>query len=76
MFPPLTMATTGPSTSTAFSRAAATVADLRRAVAEQHPGLAGLLATSAVSVGDEFAGDDRPVPAGVEVALLPPVSGG
>ena len=39
-------------------------------------GLAGLLAKSAVSVGDEFAGDDRPVPAGAEVALLPPVSGG
>jgi molybdopterin converting factor subunit 1 len=55
---------------------AATVKDLRAALARDYPALAGLLERSALAVLDEFAGDDLVVPPGAEVALLPPVSGG
>jgi len=54
----------------------ATVGELRRALATRCPALAGLLERSAVAVEDEFADDTQTVPAGAEVALLPPVSGG
>lgn len=53
-----------------------TVADLRRAVAGARPEVASLLARSAVAVGNVLAPDDSPVPCGVEVAIIPPVSGG
>jgi molybdenum cofactor cytidylyltransferase len=54
----------------------ATVADLRRTLAAEHPKLSGLLARSAIAVNDDFAQDELVLPAGGEVALLPPVSGG
>lgn len=54
----------------------ATVADLRRRLADAHPSLAGLLARSALAVDNEFADEAAPLPPGAEVALLPPVSGG
>jgi molybdopterin converting factor subunit 1 len=54
----------------------ATVGDLRRRLTQTRPELAGLLDSSALAVNDEFAGDELPVPAGAEIALLPPVSGG
>ena len=54
----------------------ATVGDLRRALAGQVPALARLLERSALAVRDEFAEDAVLLPAGAEVALLPPVSGG
>jgi molybdopterin converting factor small subunit len=54
----------------------ATVADLRVRLRETCPPLAGLLDRSAIGVNDEFANDAAVVPAGAEVALLPPVSGG
>ena len=54
----------------------ATVGQLRRRLADEHPAVAGLLERSALAVDDEFAGDDKTLPAGAEVALLPPVSGG
>jgi molybdopterin converting factor subunit 1 len=54
----------------------ATVADLRRALAERLPKLAPLLEKSALAVNDEFAGDDVVLDGAAEVALLPPVSGG
>jgi molybdopterin converting factor subunit 1 len=54
----------------------ATVADLRRALANAHPALAGLLERSALAVDNEFADNAAQVPPGAEVALLPPVSGG
>jgi MoaE-MoaD fusion protein len=54
----------------------ATVADLRRQLAADHPALAGLLQRCAVAVNDEFADDSLTLTAGAEVALLPPVSGG
>ena len=56
--------------------AGATVAGLRAALAEVCPALRPLLPRSAVAVDEEFAGDDTVIPAGAEVALLPPVSGG
>jgi molybdopterin converting factor subunit 1 len=56
--------------------ASATVADLRRTLAETYPALAGLLERSAVAVHHDFADADRPLSAGDEVAIIPPVSGG
>jgi molybdopterin converting factor subunit 1 len=54
----------------------ATVGDLRRRLAEQRPALRGLLEHSALAINDEFADDRLTLPLEVEVALLPPVSGG
>jgi sulfur-carrier protein len=56
--------------------AGATVGDLRAALDEAYPALRPLLPRSAVAVAEEIAGDGVAIPAGVEVALLPPVSGG
>jgi molybdopterin converting factor subunit 1 len=55
---------------------AATVADLRRRLADRFPALAGLLERSAVAVNHDFAEDSRRLSAGDEVAVIPPVSGG
>ena len=54
----------------------ATVGGLRRRLGEACPALGPLLARSAIALNEEFAGDESIVPAGAEVALLPPVSGG
>ena len=54
----------------------ATVADLKRALAATVPELAPILAAVRVAVAAEYARDDQPVPAGAEVAVIPPVSGG
>jgi molybdopterin converting factor subunit 1 len=54
----------------------ATVGMLRRHLADVYPSLRGLLERSAIAVNNEYAGDDTPLAANVEVALLPPVSGG
>ena len=54
----------------------ATVKDLRACLARDYPALAGLLERSRLAVRDEFADDSVAIPAGAEVALLPPVSGG
>jgi molybdopterin converting factor subunit 1 len=54
----------------------ATVRDLRRELATQHPRLAGLLEHSALAVNNDFADDFLSLPFNAEVALLPPVSGG
>jgi molybdopterin converting factor subunit 1 len=54
----------------------ATVGDLRRSMAAEHPEMAGLLAHSAIAVDGEFAEDALPLTTRAEVALLPPVSGG
>ena len=52
------------------------VDDLKRALLARHPALAALLPRLAVAVDGEFAGGDRELSEGAEVALLPPVSGG
>lgn len=55
---------------------AATVADLRAALAARVPALAALLARSAVAVDHDFADDAHVLTATAEVAVIPPVSGG
>ena len=54
----------------------ATVATLRRMLADTWPSLADLLPRCAVAVNHEYADDDQPLRAGDEVAIIPPVSGG
>jgi molybdopterin converting factor subunit 1 len=54
----------------------ATVGELRRRLAAQHPALSRLLQHCVFAVNDEFAEDTQSLPAHAEVALLPPVSGG
>lgn len=53
-----------------------TVAGLKIRLVEQHPGLEPAMPTVIVSINQEFAQDEDPVPAGAEVGLFPPVSGG
>jgi molybdopterin synthase catalytic subunit len=52
------------------------LADLRRRLEADHPGLAGLWDRWAIAVGGALAAEDAPLADGSEVALLPPVSGG
>lgn len=54
----------------------ATVAELRTALAAQHPPVAGLLARTSVTVDLQVAADDETVTETAQVALLPPVAGG
>ena len=54
----------------------ATVADLRRAIAEQYPALADLVAHALFAVNADYASDATPIPAGADLACIPPVSGG
>ena len=54
----------------------ATVADLRIAIRKECPALEGLLARSRLAVGTDFAEDETRLTQGVQVALIPPVSGG
>ena len=56
--------------------AGSTVGDLRRALAERFPALAGLLARSALAVDNEYADDALTLSHPAEAAVLPPVSGG
>jgi molybdopterin converting factor subunit 1 len=56
--------------------AAATVADLRVAIAKRCPALTDVLPHVKVAVNNEYAADRTPLPADAEVALIPPVSGG
>ncbi len=53
-----------------------TVADLKRRLVDAFPGLSGMDRSMLVSINKEFAFDGDPVPAGAEVAVFPPVSGG
>lgn len=56
--------------------AAASVADLKRRLAELHAGLAAALSSVLVAVNQEFAFAADSLADGDEVALFPPVSGG
>lgn len=56
--------------------AGARLSDLRRALEARSPPLAALWPRLAVAVGGKLVTDDPPLADGVEVALLPPVSGG
>ena len=59
-----------------LERVPATVAELRNALAEAHPGLGRILPRCRIAVDEEFAADDAPLRDGAEVAIVPPVSGG
>mmetsp|Transcript_32151 Transcript_32151/g.51768 ORF Transcript_32151/g.51768 Transcript_32151/m.51768 type:complete len:85 (-) Transcript_32151:22-276(-) len=55
----------------------ASVAQLREAVSEQFPALKELLVISRFSVDQELIRDESTViPAGAELAMIPPISGG
>lgn len=54
----------------------ASVADLRKQLASEHPELASLLERSALAVDNEFASEDLRLTSRASVALIPPVSGG
>jgi len=56
--------------------AAATVGQLRAALAEQFPPLKDILPHSRLAVANEYAADTVPIVASAEIALIPPVSGG
>jgi len=56
--------------------AGATIADLRRLLEAEHPGLEPLWPRLAVAIDGEIARGDDKLTDGAEVALLPPVSGG
>ena len=53
-----------------------TVQGLKDLLLEKYPDLQGTLDTVVVSVNREFAFDEALIPAGAEVTLFPPVSGG
>lgn len=53
-----------------------TVAELRRAVVRERPGVGPLLERSAIVVAGRYAADDTAIAAGADVAIIPPVSGG
>jgi MoaE-MoaD fusion protein len=59
-----------------LEHAPATVGDLRRLLAERHPALARVLPRCRIAVNQELVQDPDPLPAGAEVAIIPPVSGG
>jgi len=54
----------------------ATVGQLRRALGEQFPVLASVLPHVMFAVNAEYADDQAVIPAGAQVACIPPVSGG
>jgi molybdopterin converting factor subunit 1 len=53
-----------------------TVAELKGKIANLYPLLAPHLETTLISVNKQYGFDDEVIPAGAEVALFPPVSGG
>src|SRR5664279_2179794 len=55
---------------------AATVADVRRALAAQIPGLQAHLDSAIAAVNEEYAFPADPVRSGDKIAFFPPVSGG
>lgn len=55
---------------------AATVADLRRGLAEQYPALQDRAARLLFAVDRQYATDDASLAADAEIAGFPPVSGG
>ncbi|OJT23632.1 molybdopterin converting factor subunit 1 [Archangium sp. Cb G35] len=54
----------------------ARVEDVLRLLATRHPALAPLLPHLRVAVNQEFSSAETEVPAGAELALIPPVAGG
>ena len=54
----------------------ATVAELRRQLIDEVPALATIIGHTRIAVGTEYATDATVIGSGVEVACIPPVSGG
>jgi molybdopterin converting factor subunit 1 len=54
----------------------ATVADFKRTLLARFPSLPQAGSTMLVAVNQEYAFDADAIPAGAEIALFPPVSGG
>jgi MoaE-MoaD fusion protein len=54
----------------------AVVKDLKEQLGQQYPELESRLGTALVSINQQFAFNEDTIPAGAEVALFPPVSGG
>ncbi len=52
------------------------ILELKAIVSQKFPGLAGRLKSTIVTINQEFAFDDDPIPDRAEVAMFPPVSGG
>ena len=57
-------------------RPGTTIRDLRQRIAGEHPAVNDILARCAFAIGGVVASDSDVIPNGVEVAVLPPVSGG
>jgi sulfur-carrier protein len=53
-----------------------TIGDLRTVLGAKTPDLSALLGSSLFAVGTEYVPDDFTLKEGVEVACIPPVSGG
>ncbi|HUF39177.1 MAG TPA: molybdopterin converting factor subunit 1 [Anaerolineales bacterium] len=53
-----------------------TVSGLKSLLTERYPSAAPTLDTAIVAVNKEFAFDTDIIPAGAEIAIFPPVSGG
>jgi molybdopterin converting factor subunit 1 len=66
----------GADTTTIDVPGGATVAVLRRILAERYPAFAPLLERSAIAVNHDFAEDSQVIARSDEVAVIPPVSGG
>ena len=66
----------GRSTAEVELPADATVAELRAALAEQYPALAGAVGSVVFAVNAEYVDDRAKLAADDEVACIPPVSGG
>lgn len=66
----------GLASETIAAEAALDVAGLMRLLAERHPAAEPVLSRCRLAVDRQLAKTSDPVPAGAEVALIPPVSGG
>jgi molybdopterin synthase catalytic subunit len=54
----------------------ATAADVKHALGVAVPSLAPILSRIKIAVDSEYADDLTPIPAGAQLAVIPPVSGG
>ena len=54
----------------------ATVGDLKQSLITAFPNLRTILPTSMVAIDHDYADDSRKIDSHVEIALIPPVSGG
>lgn len=52
------------------------LAQLREALVREVPQLSGLVERMMFAVGTDYADEATPIPAGADVACIPPVSGG